>query len=115
MCNKEISEGTANGTVLIENSRTRVTEWRFAARGDNTGWHVHEYDYVVVPLSDGQLELHAADGTSMRAELSNGIPYFRQKGTQHDVVNANDFEFAFIEIELLGEARTSHPNLKFGT
>lgn len=103
MCNEgSTDEGTAKSTLLIENSRTRVTEWRFAAIGDNTGWHVHEYDYVVVPLSDGQIELYEPGGTSKRAGLNKGVPYFRDKGVWHDVVNANDFEFAFIEIEFLG-------------
>ena len=41
----------AKSTVFIDNERTRVTEWRFAP-GASTGWHRHEYDYVVVPLLD---------------------------------------------------------------
>ena len=27
-------------------------------------------------------------------------PYFREAGVEHDVVNTNDHEFAFIEIEM---------------
>jgi quercetin dioxygenase-like cupin family protein len=46
----------AVATVLTENERTRVTEWRFAP-GAATGWHRHEYDYVVVPMLDGRLKL----------------------------------------------------------
>lgn len=101
MCGENDSEGTATGTVLIENARTRVTEWRFARKGDDTGWHLHEYDYIVVPLSDGQLELHEPGQESMRAELHKGSPYFRKKGIRHNVVNANETEFIFIEIEFL--------------
>ena len=93
--------GTAKPTVLIENARTRVTEWRFPKRGDATGWHRHEYDYVVVPVQDGFLELVNADGTITRAELKRGVPYFREAGVEHDVLNGNDFEFAFIETEFL--------------
>lgn len=100
MCG-DAKSGTARGTVLIENARTRVTEWRFAARGDNTGWHRHEYDYVVVPLFDGALELREPGGVERLAELKNGVPYFRETGVEHAVVNANDFECAFIEIEFL--------------
>jgi hypothetical protein len=33
-------------------------------------------------------------------ELVAGLPYFRSAGVEHDVRNANPFEFAFIEIEL---------------
>ena len=49
--------GTATPTVMIDNDRVRVTEWRFAKRGDNTGWHRHAFDYIVVPLFDGVLEI----------------------------------------------------------
>lgn len=59
MCN---ATGTATPTLLIENDRVRVTEWRFAARGDNTGWHRHAYDYVVIPQFDGVLEIDLGQG-----------------------------------------------------
>ncbi|MFY9239633.1 MAG: cupin domain-containing protein [Roseovarius sp.] len=96
--------GTAKPTVYIDNPRTRVTEWRFAGRGDNTGWHRHAYDYVVVPVQDGTLEITGKDGTVTRAELKKGIPYFRDLGVEHDVVSANDYEFAFMEVEFLDSA-----------
>ena len=95
------NKGTAVPRVFIENSRTRVTEWRFHRKGDNTGWHRHEYDYGVVPLFDGILEIDLGGGEKTRAELKNGVPYFRNIGVEHDVINGNDFECAFIEIEFL--------------
>ena len=95
------SHTRAVGTVLIENQRTRVTEWRFAGKGDNTGWHRHEYDYVVVPLFDGVLEIDTGEGAPVAVELKNGVPYFREIGVEHDVINGNDFECAFVEIEFL--------------
>ena len=88
----------AKSTVFIDNERTRVTEWRFPP-GASTGWHRHEYDYVVVPLLDGRLGLSTGDDASQIAELTAGVPYFRQVGVEHDVTNVNDFEFAFIEVE----------------
>lgn len=91
--------GTAKPTKFIENDRVIVTEWRFAKMGDNTGWHRHGYDYVVVPLMDGKLKLVTKDGES-HAEMKKGVPYFRPVGVEHDVVNANDGEYAFIEVEL---------------
>jgi beta-alanine degradation protein BauB len=86
-------------TVLIDNERVRVTEWRFAP-GAATGWHRHAMDYVVVPMKDGVLELVGADEVRTRAELKKGMPYFRNAGVEHDVINANAFEYAFIEVEL---------------
>jgi beta-alanine degradation protein BauB len=85
-------------TQQIDNERVRVTEWRFA-RGAATGWHRHEYDYVVVPLTTGVLRLEEPGGERL-AELTAGVPYFREAGVEHDVVNASEGEFAFIEIEL---------------
>jgi quercetin dioxygenase-like cupin family protein len=64
-----------------------------------TGWHEHEYDYVIVPLTDGTLRLVEPDG-ERDSQLTVGAPYFRETGVEHDVINANDHEFAFIEIEL---------------
>jgi mannose-6-phosphate isomerase-like protein (cupin superfamily) len=91
--------GTAKGTKLIDNDRVTVWEWRFAKPGDNTGWHRHGHDYVVVPTMDGRLKIVSAAGESY-AEMTAGAPYFRPEGVEHDVVNASEGEYAFIEIEL---------------
>jgi beta-alanine degradation protein BauB len=91
--------GKAVPKVFIDNERARVTEWRFAP-GAATGWHRHEMDYVVVPMADGVLELVGPGGERSRAELERGVPYFRNAGVEHDVINANAFEFAFVEVEL---------------
>ena len=57
-------------------------------------------DYLVVPLTDGALELVGGDGARSRAErFRHGVPYFRSAGVEHDVVNANAYEFAFLEVE----------------
>jgi quercetin dioxygenase-like cupin family protein len=85
-------------TPLIENDRVIVTEWRFA-RGAETGWHLHGHDYVVVPQTDGRLLLETKEGEGY-AELAVGRPYFRNAGIEHNVINANEHEFVFIEVEL---------------
>lgn len=93
--------GSAIPTVMIENDRVKVTEWRFKKRGDNTGWHRHEYDYIVIPQFDGTLEIDLGGGNRTEAKLQSGVPYYREIGVEHDVINANDFECAFVEVELL--------------
>jgi hypothetical protein len=90
----------AVGIIRIDQPQVRVTEYRFAP-GAETGWHRHGHDYVVVPLLDGQLLLEQPDGTSQLAELRRHLPYARLAGVEHNVVNANAFEFSFLEIELL--------------
>lgn len=88
----------AERIVQVDNPAVRVTEWRFGPRA-TTGHHRHEYDYVVVPLSTGRLRILSAQGETS-GDLTTGQAYFRQAGVEHEVVNDNDFEIAFVEIEL---------------
>ena len=92
----------ATAHVQIENEWVKVTEWRFAP-GAETGQHVHPHDYVVVPLTSGVLRLEEPSARR-EARLVSGVSYARQKGVEHNVVNANDFEFRFLEIEILRAA-----------
>lgn len=85
-------------TVQIDNDRVRVTEWRFAP-GAATGWHRHQHDYVVVPLTTGQLRIDTGT-TEVIAELVVGQSYSRPALTEHNVINANPYELTFIEVEL---------------
>ena len=84
-------------TVQVDNEFTVVTEWRFAP-GAETGWHRHGYSYVVVPSMTGRLLLQSREG-ERTAELTAGVAYSREAGIEHNVINANDYEFAFVEVE----------------
>jgi beta-alanine degradation protein BauB len=95
-----VARAQATATVRIDEPQVRVTEYRFAP-GAETGWHRHAHDYVVVPLLDGKLLLEEPGGASRTAELRMHLPYARLTGVEHNVVNANEYEFAFLEIELL--------------
>jgi quercetin dioxygenase-like cupin family protein len=89
----------ATSTVQVDNELVRVTEWRFKP-GAETGFHVHEMDYVIVPVTDGRLKVISPAGEESYAELKSGGSYFRKAGVHHNIINANDFEIAFVEIEL---------------
>lgn len=88
----------AVGTTQVDNDRVVVTEWRFAP-GAETGDHVHAHDYVVVPLTAGWLRLVEPGGTR-DVRLDVGASYARPAGVAHNVININDHEFAFVEVEL---------------
>ena len=88
----------ATSQLQVETDRAIVTEWRFAP-GAETGHHVHAHDYVVVPLTTGTLRLEEPEGVR-DVQLQAGASYARPKGVAHNVINANAFEFRFIEIEL---------------
>ena len=87
----------ARPTVQVDNDRVIVTEWRFPP-GGATGWHRHGHDYVVVPMTTGHLTIDDGKQQTL-AELVTGRSYFRTVGVEHDVINANPFEFVFVEIE----------------
>ena len=86
--------------MKVESSRVRVTEWRLPP-GGATGHHIHEYDYVVVPLTGGELTIADPAGNSTNFATETGGAYARQKGVEHNVFNLRDKEIRFTEIELL--------------
>lgn len=89
----------ATPKVQVQNDRVIVTEWTFAP-GAETGDHVHAHDYVVVPLTTGTLRLVEPTGTR-ESKLQAGASYARPAGVAHNVINANEYEFRFVEIELI--------------
>jgi len=88
----------AEAVKQLENKKVIVTEWKFRP-GAETGWHVHAHDYIVVPLVSGQLLLETPDGEIV-ADLVVGESYSRELGVEHNVINDNDFDLSFVEIEL---------------
>jgi len=88
----------ATSTRLEENDRVIITEWRFKP-GAETGWHRHNYDYVVVCLTAGSLLAETATGP-VENKLEFGQTYTRPAGVEHNIVNPNASEFVFVEIEL---------------
>jgi quercetin dioxygenase-like cupin family protein len=88
----------AQGELLQETERVIITEWRLAP-GAETGWHRHAHDYVVVCLTAGTLLAETANG-NVETALKFGQSYARPAGVEHNIVNPNGADFAFIEIEL---------------
>ncbi len=93
-----MSRPQAVPTVQISNERVIVTEWRFAP-GAETGWHRHAHDYVVVPMTGGELLLETPDG-NRTAQLTPGQSYTRNVGVEHNVINPTGHEVVFVEIEM---------------
>lgn len=98
----------AQSRIQTDNDRVTVTEWRFAPFAE-TGWHTHTMAYIVVPQTSGRLLLETCRGEPGKeqeaeqfSELTAGESYYRPAGIRHNVVNANEHEFVFIEIELKG-------------
>lgn len=96
---------SATATTQVDDGTVRVTRWDFPP-GTNTGAHIHQYDYVVVPLTGGQLTISSPDGEVIEAPLALGASYARLAGVEHDVANLTDDVIAFVEIELLDRPLT---------
>jgi quercetin dioxygenase-like cupin family protein len=86
--------------VRLENNRVKATE-HVLAPGAETGWHIHAWDYVIVPLTDGTMLLEEKGG-ERRTPVVIGVPYMREAGVEHNVVNDGARELRFIEVELVG-------------
>ena len=94
----DLSRTKASNEVQLDCDRFLITKWVFSPNSE-TGWHRHNYDYIVVPLSDGQLSLETNEG-ERDLTLQKGGSYSRKKGVEHNVVNKSLSEVSFIEIEL---------------
>ncbi len=81
-------------------ARVRVTQWSFTRSGEATGAHVHEFDYVVIPVTGGELTVLAADGVETTMRQLPGVPYRGTAGTSHNVVSASGDAIIFVEVEL---------------
>ena len=88
----------ASGTVQVDTPEVRVTEWRLPPQSA-IGHHRHAYDYVVVPVTDGELSVISEAGAAA-SPIKAGQSYFRKAGIEHDVLNQTAREFVFVEIEI---------------
>lgn len=87
--------------IQLENDQFRVTKWTIEP-GAAIPMHIHEYDYVVVPLTTGRMVVTNADGSVIEADLVTGMSYARTSGAEHTVANPQaDENVVFVEIERL--------------
>ena len=90
----------AKPTIQVDNKFVKVTEWCFPPKSE-TGPHIHEMNYVVVPMLDGELKIIDKENKETISKLSKGVAYYRDKGVEHNVFNNNNFPYSFIEVEML--------------
>ena len=86
--------------VQADNERVRVTQWSLPP-GSETGHHRHEFDYTIVPVTDGVLTIVNTDGETNKLPLRPGESYFRHAGVEHNVMNVEDApDIVFVEVEI---------------
>jgi quercetin dioxygenase-like cupin family protein len=90
---------SAKSDVQVDTPEARVTEWRLLP-GSAIGHHIHALDYVIVPITAGEMTIVAPNGERSKAQLGVGKSYFHKAGVEHDVQNETATEIVFLEIEL---------------
>ena len=93
-----MAEVTKTLTEFHDDDRVRIIEQRIPP-GGSTGFHRHEYDYVVVPTCNGELISRGKDGNRV-AKMELGVPRINRAGIEHEVVNKSNSTVTSIEIEL---------------
>ncbi len=88
----------ATGKPLFEDDMTRITHWTMNP-GEQTGWHSHDCDYVVVQLSGGRLHLDYADGTEREVDYAPGGTLSGSASIEHNAISVGDEAIVSIEIE----------------
>ena len=89
----------AEATQLVDDDKVRVTRFDFVP-GAETGWHIHEHDYVIVTLTPCSMLLEEPGGTTREAEFTAHESYSRPEGVEHNVINNGNEPMAFIEVEI---------------
>lgn len=94
--------GTGSHAELqLENEQFRVTRWTIEP-GGHIPMHVHEYEYVVIPLVTGTMHVVNADGSEITTDLVIGQSYTRPDGSEHRVENRGSADaVVFVEVERL--------------
>ena len=91
----------SHAEVQLENEHFRVTKWTIEP-GGHIPMHVHEHEYVVVPMVSDTMHVVNGDGGEIVAELVAGQSYTRPAGSEHRVENRiSASDVVFVEVERL--------------
>ena len=85
--------------MLVDDERSRVTRFEFQP-DQETGWHEHEYDYVITAITDCNMKIENPNGEDTSVFVKAGDAYRRNTGVKHNVINKGKLPMAFVEIEL---------------
>ena len=64
----------AHSKVNVDDERIRMTTWTFTEKDMAIGHHVHEFDYVVVPVTGGTFRVISDDGSEREMKQVAGEP-----------------------------------------
>jgi len=88
----------ATFNTIHEDDKTRITHWVMKP-GEQTGWHSHDFDYVVVQLSGGSLHLDYADGSEREVDYAPGGTLTGEAPVEHNATSVGGEAIVSLEIE----------------
>lgn len=87
--------------VLVDNETTRIT-FHHIEKGQSSGWHSHDLDYVGYHFGDSEVQIERGDGDAPSSMASKkGIATFYEVGDgfEHNVTVLSDTPLIALEIE----------------
>ena len=90
--------GIATHPVVMEDDSMIVTHWVFKP-GEQTGWHLHDRDYMPIQLSTGRLLFEFPDGTSREGDYVPNTSSHVAAPVEHNAINIGDVDIVALEIE----------------
>ena len=95
---KAADRGIATHKVLMEDDKMIVTHWVFKP-GEQTGWHLHDTDYMPIQLSTGKLLFEFPDGSTREVVYIPGTSSHVKAPVEHNAINIGDVDIVALEIE----------------
>ena len=96
---KENPSRDIGNRILFENDLVRV--WELAVEpGKSKGWHRHDLPYVIVPITDGAIEIESIDGKVIRPQDVAGKAIWRDPGEIHDLRNLGTAIYKKVLVEI---------------
>jgi quercetin dioxygenase-like cupin family protein len=97
--------GPIGNRVIFENDFVRV--WELAVEpGRSKGLHRHDLPYVIVPLTEGKIEIESIDGRVYRPDEKVGEAIWRDAGEIHDLKNLGDATYRNVLVEIKPQAKS---------
>ncbi len=96
----DVALGPIGNRVMFENDHVRV--WELAVEpGKDKGMHRHDLPYVIVPMTEGDIEIVSIDGRSFKPKEVVGEAIWRDAGEVHNLYNrgTNTYRNVLIEIK----------------
>lgn len=91
--------GTIGDTVIFENAHVRV--WGLTLEpGACQAWHVHEFPYIVIPLTEGKNEMRWEDGKVVHTDEKPGQALWRLPGGVHELLNTSSWTYRNLLVEI---------------